>query len=138
MAFYAVAVPLFPKIFPGGLPHWFRPLFNPGESVSDADIEKDAWLGPHDKVIHVNDHMVVVVTPAYSSGFAVQDRSDVPPPPSPVYSIVGINNPGKGQIAVTYIVQIEMPSTQDYPIDVLLKLNEQQIEVALSNRALNN
>lgn len=133
--FYNMAVPIFPAYFPGNLLSYDRPIYRSnGETISDSDIEKQAWLGSHNKIIHVNGHTVIIITPGNVHGFAGQGnpfaKSSLP-----VYSIVGIDALKKNQPPIAYVIQITWSSLPGYSVEPFLKLNEQQIEAALKNYA---
>jgi hypothetical protein len=129
ISFDALAVSLFPALFPGGADKWVAaPLRAAGHGVGEATVKSMLPLGPRDMITRKSDRLVEFITPAGAQGLGTTGAgASFIAPADPVYGVAGlIRLPGQNATIVE-IFEFRLPASMAMMRKPLMKLAEAQI-----------
>jgi hypothetical protein len=129
ISFNALAVSLFPKLYPGGPDKWVgAPLRAAGHVVDGAAIQALLPLGAHDVITRKSDRLVEFVTPAGAQGLGTTGAgAGFTAPVDPVYGVAGLIRLAEDGDTIIEVFEFRLPNSLAAMRKPLIKLAEAQI-----------
>jgi len=129
LSFNALAVSLFPALFPGGPDKWVAaPLRAAGHDVTETTLKSMLPIGPHDVISRKSDRLVEFLTPAGAQGLGTTGAgASFIAPRDPVYGVAGLISLPNENTMIIELFEIRLPNSLAKMRAPLIRLAEAQI-----------